>query len=209
MRLRLLGIVGLLLVGCSTSLPVSPSAAASPEGQPSSSAPASRNPSTSSEATAPAESPAVVSDEALLQFAPTAGDGISFTYDPDTTDEVAADPRLAADVSALAIGLFTVTGQSPPADFVVASVARLRDSSAGEAWFRGYRDSYDQSACATAGGVAGHAETVINGRTVFIGTCAAGAITYHVRLAGGSIVLSLTSVGPDRLGERVLRRLPA
>src|SRR5207247_2152058 len=83
--------------------------------------------------------------------------------------------------------------------FVVASVARLRDPSADEAWFRGYRDSYDQSACTAAGGVAGHAESVINGRTVFIGTCAAGAITYHVRLAGGSIVLSLTSVGPDRL----------
>jgi hypothetical protein len=208
LRLLVLGVAGLFLAGCSTSL-VSPSSVGSPSGQPSASATPSVTPSASSEASAPAESPAVISDEALLKFAPPPGDGISLSYDPDTTDDVAADPRLAPDVSALAIGLFTVIGQSPPEDFVVASVARLRDPSADEAWFRGWRDSYDESACATAGGVAGHAESVINGRSVFIGTCKAGAITYHVRLAGGSIVLSMTSIGPARLGERVLNRLPA
>ncbi len=209
MRAILLGVLGLLVVGCTTTLPVGPSPSGSPAGQPSASATPSVTPSTSSDASAPAETPAVASDEALLQFAPPPGDGIALSYDPDTTNDVAADPRLAPDVSALAIGLFTVTGQSPPADFVVASVARLRDPSANEDWFRAWRDSYDQSACAAAGGVAGHAESVINGRTVFIGTCKAGAITYHVRLAGGSIVLSMTSVGPARLGERVLKRLPA
>jgi hypothetical protein len=204
LRLVVLGVVGLLLAGCSTSL-VNPSPSSSPSPQPT----ASVAPSASVESSAAAETVAVASDEALLKFAPPPGDGIALSYDPDTTGDVAADPRLAPDVSALAIGLFTVIGQSPPEDFVVASVARLRDPSADEAWFRGWRDSYDASACATAGGVAGHAESVINGRTVFIGTCKAGAITYHVRLEGGSIVLSMTSVGPARLGERVLKRLPA
>jgi hypothetical protein len=42
----------------------------------------------------------------------------------------------------------------------------------------------------------------MNGRTVFIGGCAGGAFTYHVRLDGG-IVVSLTAVGPARLGERL------
>src|SRR5262249_6154650 len=159
-------------------------------------------PASPSTASSAAESPAVASDPSLLSAAPPAGDGIELQFDPDTTREVAADPRLAGDVSALAVALYTVTGQSPPADFVGLSVARLRDRSQGDEWFRGYRDSYDEAACATAGGVGGHAQTTINGRTVYIATCSGGAFTYHVRVADGAIVLSLTSVGPGRLGER-------
>ena len=207
MRLLVAALAAVVVTACSISTPITPTPTAfgtrTPPGSPTSTAAGSP----SGSAASPSSGPAVASDEELLQFAPKAGNGIDFQYDPETTDEVAADPRLAADLAALAIGLFTVTGQSPPADFVVLSVARLRDPAADEEWFRGYRDSYDESACTTAGGVVRHAETTINGRQVFIGSCAAGAFTYHVRIASGAVVLSLTSVGPDRLGERVLRRL--
>jgi hypothetical protein len=129
-------------------------------------------------------------------------DGLVFQYDPDTTATVAADPGLARDAVGLAIGLYTVRGQQPVVDYAVASVVHLRNPAADDEWFRSYRDSYDTSACAQAGGVARHAQTPMNGRTVFIAGCAGGAFTYHVRLEQG-IVVSLTAVGPGRLGDRL------
>ena len=133
------------------------------------------------------------------------GEGLDFRYDPDTTASVGADPGVAKDASGIGIGLFTVTGQQPVADFAIVSIVHLRDPSVGDAWYRSYRDSYDAAACAQAGGVAGHAESVIGGRRVFIGSCAGGTITYHVRVRDDQLVVSITAVGPGRLGERLMR----
>ena len=120
-----------------------------------------------------------------------------------TAGRVASDKGLAKDASALAIGLYTVTGQQPVADYAITSIVKLRDPLANEDWFRAYRDSYDASACAQAGGVVRHAEAPIAGRQVFIGSCAGGAFTYHLRLDAQGLVISITGVGPGRLGERV------
>ena len=38
---------------------------------------------------------------------------------------------------------------------------------------------------------------------MFIGTCAGGAFTYHVLLPAHGAVVSITGVGPGRLGERI------
>ena len=61
----------------------------------------------------------------------------------------------------------------------MVSIVHLRDPAANDEWFRSYRDSYDESACAQAGGVARHAQTPMNGRTVYIGGCA-GTSTHCV-----------------------------
>jgi hypothetical protein len=87
------------------------------------------------------------------------------------------------------------------------NVVRLRDARRDDTWFRDWRDSYDEAACASAGGVARRAETGVGGRTIFVGSCAGGAFTYHVRLGDGGTLVSFTSVGPGRLGEELARRL--
>jgi hypothetical protein len=132
----------------------------------------------------------------------TAG-ALNFQYDSDTTAQVAADPGLAGNVSGLAIGLYTMPGQQPVADFAIVSVLHLRDPSVGPDWFRSYRDTYDAAACAQAGGIVRHSETTIGTNDVFIGACAGGAFTYHVRLEAHAIVVSITAAGPARLGERI------
>ena len=129
--------------------------------------------------------------------------GLTFQYDGETTARVAADPGLARDASALAIGLYTVTGQAPASDYAIVSVVRLRDPHPDEVWFRAYRDSYDTSACAQAGGVARHAQTNIGGRTVFVAGCTGGAFAYHVFVPAHGAVVSITAVGPGRLGDRI------
>jgi hypothetical protein len=148
---------------------------------------------------------AVAADPTLLDVLKASDAKLNVTYDPDTTASVMTDSSVARDLSALAIGLATPSGQASPQDFVIANVARLRDPAKDDAWFRSWRDTYDQAACERAGGVQGNAETDMGGTTVFIGSCRNGALTYHARLENGGIVVSLTSVGPGRLGESLLR----
>ena len=154
----------------------------------------------------------VVADPTLLALVPV--DGIRLTFDPDTTSRVAADPTLAASASGLAIAVATPDGElipgssaAPGLDLAVVSVIRLRDPSADDAWFRDWRDSYDEASCANAGGVLRRAETTIGGGTVFVGTCAGGSFTYHARVDGGAAVISLTSVGPSQLGRTIMEGL--
>jgi hypothetical protein len=145
----------------------------------------------------------IESDPGLFAFIGGTAGALNFQYDPDTTAQVAADPGLAGNVVGLAIGLYTIPGQQPVADFAITSVLHLRDPSVGTDWFRAYRDTYDAAACARAGGIDRHSEATIGTNDVFIGACAGGAFTYHVRLAARGIVVSITALGPARLGERI------
>jgi hypothetical protein len=190
----------ILVLGCGKAPTLSPSPAPTP--------PASASLPSEASSTPGGSGTAVTADPSLLAIVPAAAAGLSLEYDPDTTAAVAADPALAADAEALAIGLAVPAGQATPSEFVIVNVVRLRDAGRDEAWFRGWRDTYDQGACDQAGGVAGNAQAEFNKHPVFITTCAGGAITYHVRLEGGAIVLSLTSIGPGRPGERLMRALP-
>jgi hypothetical protein len=149
-------------------------------------------------------------DQSLLAFTPVGSTGLTLTYDAETTATEIADPSLDPNVAALATGIASSSAPSASAagDLVIVNVIRLRDASVDETWFRGGRDSYDQAACQPAGGVTGHAEAKIGGHDVFIGTCAGGAFTYHLRLSGGSVIVSLTSIGFARLGERIVGAMP-
>ena len=150
-------------------------------------------------------------DPDLLTFLPTGGNGLIRTADPTTAANIATDPNLRANASALMIAVYTPGAESmsagPGEDFAVVSVIRLRDPKADELWFRGWRDSYDSAVCAQAGGVARNSETTIGSRTVFVGSCAAGSFTYHTRVADGAIVISINSIGPANLGRIVMERL--
>ena len=194
------------LAGCGANPPSGTSVATAP---PPSTGPIGPPPAASGSLAPPVAGVSV--DPGLLRFVPPSGDGIDLTFDPDTTSSVAADPGLGADISALAIGLYTRrtagASASPSGDLVIVNVANLRDPAADDAWFRSWRDSYDQAACANAGGVVRHAETTLGGKTFFVGSCAAGSFTYHVRLPAVGIVVSLTSIGPGRLGEEIVRRM--
>ena len=195
-----------------TTPPASPSAATSASGSPASLGPAGSPPATLLPSGSPTAggSPgaATRAEPALLDLLPGAAAGLTITFDPDTTATVAADPDLVRDAAAVATGLAIPVGQATPAEFVIVNVVRLRDASHDETWFRDWRDSYDESACERAGGVVRHADFVSGGRTIYVGSCAQGVFTYHVRLRDGEIVVSLTSIGPSRLGEKLVTAIP-
>ena len=152
-------------------------------------------------------SAAIVVDETLIDYLPIEVAGIALTSDPDTAGEIASDPDLAASASAIAVASAIAPGTSVGDDLAVVSVVRLKPGVFDTEFFRSWRDSYDKAACEAAGGTAGNAQAVIGGRETDIGTCGAGAHTYHVYLEASNVIVSVTSVGRLRLGEQIVAGL--
>ena len=148
----------------------------------------------------------VIVDPTLLSILPSDVAGVPMQPSPETAAQIAVDPSLAADVEAIAVALAVSAGSSVNEDLVIASVVRLRPDVFDETFFRGWRDTYDAAACEPAGGLRGNAESDIDGRQVFIGSCANGGFTYHLRY-GEDVIVSLTSLGERRFGELVVQNL--
>jgi hypothetical protein len=145
----------------------------------------------------------VAVDRTLLGVLPETVDGLAVDYDPQASAETAADPTLAATTEAIAYAI-AATADS---DFAVAAVTRPRAGLFDDAFFRSWRDSFDTGACEPAGGVAGHAQALIDGRTVFITTCGGGLVVHHTFLRNRRLLVSVSSLGERRLGEKLVATL--
>ena len=202
LRVLLVVLVALIAVACASPRPTdtstpstsTPTVQASPE---TASAPPTLGPSGA----------LIAIDPNLLHVLPPQVDGLPLTPDPATAADVSTDADLARSASAIAVALAIAPGASTADDLAVVSVVKLRPGVFGDAFFRNWRDTYDRAACAVAGGITGHASAIIGGRETEIGTCAAGAHTYHVHLATSDILVSITAAGPRRLGELVVAGL--
>jgi hypothetical protein len=178
---------------------------------PSPSQPAASSPSAAVVATPPAASVTappstlIAVDPSLLDLLPDAVAGHPLEGSPEAAAESAGDATLAANAESLAVA---IAADQPTGSFVVASVVQLRPGVYDEEFFRDWRDSFDEGVCAQAGGVSGNAQSEIDGRTVYIGTCAGGVHTYHVYLEAPDAIVSVNSVGEARLGEALMENLP-
>jgi hypothetical protein len=142
-------------------------------------------------------------DASLLGVLPSQVDGVPLEPDAATAADVTGDPALARSASALGVAIAIAPGASATADLAVVWVVQLRPGVFNDGFFRNWRDTYDEAACAAAGGVDGHAEAVIAGRDTRIGTCAGGVRTYHIHLARRDLLVSITAAGERRFGELV------
>jgi hypothetical protein len=150
----------------------------------------------------------LVVDAELLRVLPATVDGVALEADPATAAQIASDPSLTAAAEAIAVALAIRPGSSNGDDLAIVSVIRLRPGVFSDAWFETWRATYDESACDVAGGVKGTPKQLaISGRTVFVGTCAGDAATYHVHLADPTLIVSITAAGPARFGELVMAGL--
>lgn len=209
-------LAGLAVVGCAGQDPTSSASPAvlSPSPVPStlttSPAPASPAPASAAPASATPGTPAppspspggVASDPALLDLLPVDIDGRPVNLEEPAFEEAASDPAFAASVDRAAF--FVVVGA---ADLASGVVAHLRPDVYTDAFFRDWRDSYDQGACGQAGGVAGNAEAQLGGRTIYITTCVNGLAVYHAYLPARGIAVSVISVGEARFGEQAMAGL--
>lgn len=154
---------------------------------------------------APTDSPAPGSipvDPTLLDLLPASVDGVPLEPVPDP--QGADDPALADTVARLAQArLFDPAS----GDFAYVSVIALRPGVFDEVFFRTWRDSFDEGACSQSDGLAGHAQAVIEKRTVYVGRCAGGVTTYHVALGSHDAIVSISELLDNRLGERIMAGL--
>jgi hypothetical protein len=141
----------------------------------------------------------------LLDLLPAEVNGIRLEPQSEAAAEIAASPVLSAQLDALNVAAAIDAATN---DFVVATVQRPLPGLFSDEWFRDWRDTFDESVCAQAGGVDGHAQTEIDGRTVFIATCKGGNHTYAVWLPDKRVIIQLNANGDKRLGEELLKNLP-
>jgi hypothetical protein len=144
---------------------------------------------------------AVVIDPSLLGVLPPDVYGIAITESPEGEAAAAGSSQLSLVATGFASGLAADPGGG---DWAFAVVVSLRPGAMSDAAFRDWRDSYDQGACAQAGGVGGHAEAQLGGRTAYITTCGGGLHTYHVWLPAQQRLVSVSAVGQRRFGERLV-----
>lgn len=191
----------LVLAGCGLAIP-----SAAPQSLPSPAA--SEAASLSSAGAPPSSAGAVAVDRSLLDILPGEVQGQPIRFDGETAAEIAASGDLAADIEAIAVGLYIRPGASSGDDFAIVNVVRIRPGVFGDAWFRSWRNTYDIGACQVAGGVApGSAVSQIGDHETHIGSCQGGVHTYHVYLTSPDRVISITAAGEGRFGERVVAGL--
>jgi hypothetical protein len=138
-------------------------------------------------------------DPTLLDVLPATVSGlpVAVVPDPSGTD----DPGLIESVDRMVQAVVV----DPSSDaFAYASVIVLKPGVFDAGFFRSWRDSFDEGACSQAGGVTGHAEAAIAGRTTYIGRCEGGVLTYHVRLDDRDAIVSVSALGDSRLGEQLV-----
>lgn len=207
--LTLAAALAVAIAACSTT-PTSTSSTggstAGPDGAGSIQPPTSFGPPPSP--TPPDESTPVVLDRALLAILPETVEGIPVTEDIDEAAKALGDPGLGRIASAVHAAVAVDAGTG---NLVYAWIVRLRPGVFGAEAYRQWRDSYDEGACAGAGGVVGRAEAEIGGRNTFVTSCVAGLHTYHVWLEEESVMISASAVGEGQFGEKLIEglRVPA
>lgn len=150
----------------------------------------------------PDDAAPVVIDPSVLALLPESIDGVPVQESIDEAVLALSDPALARIATALDAAV-AVQGDN----LVLAWVVRLRPDRFTPDAYRQWRDSYDEGACTAAGGVVGHAEAEIGGRTSYVTSCAAGLHTYHVWLEELDVLISASSLGEARFGEKLLAAL--
>ena len=147
----------------------------------------------------PAATPLVRIDPALLKVLPDSVEGQSVLESSEVDADASANASLAriADSAVGAIAIDPAAG-----DFVLPLVVRLRPSIFDDAGFRNWRDSFDAGVCG-GNGVAGHAQSQIGGRTVYVATCGGSNAlhTYHVWIPDSNLLVSASAGGTRNFGE--------
>jgi hypothetical protein len=146
----------------------------------------------------------VAIDPRLLGILPADVLGVPLVENAAAEDSALGDPELAKVATSMAEALAVDPATS---EFVFAVVVRLKPGVMDDAGFRDWRDSFDRGACSQSDGVSRNAETQIDGRTVYIGTCAGGVRTYHTWLQADAVLVSASSLGDRRFGEVLMEHL--
>ena len=152
---------------------------------------------------APSGDNAVV-DPSLLAVLPATVDGIAVAEYPTAEQAAARDADLGRNVARIATAF---VGDAAGTNWAYTAVVDVRPEARNEAFYRDWQQTFDASACERAGGVTGHTTVQIGGRSVERTACGGGLRTYHVRLEGTGILISVSDLGDKGFGQLELAAL--
>lgn len=144
-------------------------------------------------------------DPSLLKVLPSTIAGVPVTEFAAAAREAATDPDLGRNVSRVATAF---AGDPAGTNWAYTAIVDVRPEAQSDAFYRDWQESFDQSACERAGGVTGHTTVVIAGHDVERTACGQGVRTYHVRIAGTGLLVSISSLGEGKFGELEIAALP-
>jgi len=150
----------------------------------------------------PDDTTGVVLDPTVLGVLPADVDGTAVAEEPDEAASLLNTTDLGRYAEAADAGV-AVDGSN----LVVAWVVRLRPGAFNETSYQQWRDSYDEGACSAAGGVTGRAQAELGGRNTYVTSCVGALRTYHVWLEEQNVLVSASSVGERRFGEKLISTL--
>jgi hypothetical protein len=197
----LLAVVLLALAACGAPSPAATPVPSAPTGPAPSNAPVDSAAPSIGGASSPASGGAVENPD-LLAILPATVAGQPVVLERQAFADAIGDAAFATNIAEAAFGV-VVAGD----DLASAVVARPVADAYSEAWFRDWRESYDQGACAQAAGVAATSETKVDDRIVYSGTCAGGLKTYHTWLAAKGVLVSAFAVGGGTFGDELMAGL--
>ena len=142
---------------------------------------------------------AVQLDPALLSVLPGSVGGVPVSQEPESFAEALKDPAFVASVDR-AVFAIAVSG----GDLTSGVVAHLRQGVYSDAMFGDWRATYDEGACAQAGGVVARAQETFAGRTTYVTTCGGGLRVYHTYVASRGVIVSLFSTGTQDFGAQLM-----
>jgi len=189
--------IALVAGGCGTSPWGAPPSSAPPTGAGSSGPSRTPEPTASPE---PTPTLAAMVDRSLLAILPEQVATSAVEEDVDGEREFAADPGAA--VRRYAAAVVGDAGEN-----IASASLAIVDAADMGTLFPAWRADYDDAACAATGGVDDVSMTEIGGREVDMTTCVSGIRIYHLRLRDGTLVLSITSIGPADYGAQLVEGL--
>jgi hypothetical protein len=155
-------------------------------------------------ASASASGATAVVDATLLAILPATVGGVTVREFPEAEQQAMTDPNIGRNVARLATAF---VGDAAGTNWAYAAIVDVRPESQSDAFYRDWQDTFDRSACERAGGVAGHSTFAIGGHDVERTACGAGIRTYHVRVKGTGLLISISDLGDLNFGEQVIAGL--
>ena len=170
---------------------------------------AATTPGSSAQSSSPAptgldDGPRASIDSTLLDVLPLAVAGLDVAELAAAEQEAVGDPDLGRNVARIVTAF---VGDPAGANWAYAAVVAPRAGAATDEFLGDWRQSFDASACARAGGIGDHSTTNVGGRDVYATSCASGVTTYHVWLRLRGLLISISSFGAAQLGKQVLEGL--
>ena len=137
-------------------------------------------------------------DPSLLAILPSTVGGVAVHEFAEAEQQAVADPDLGRNVSRVATAF---AGDPGGANWAYTAIVDVRPEARSDAFYRDWQESFDASACERAGGVMGHTTVTIAGREVERTACGQGVRTYHVRIGGTGLLVSISDLGDAKFGE--------